>query len=130
MIRTAATRCLLLAAGLTLAACGPETLTVTMAALNNSGENGTAVLTDDGKTLKVVISLSKGSDTGQQPVHIHDGDCPGLGAIYKPLSVLVGGASTTELTDLRLSALKAGSYAINAHNSVTTTTYVSCGVIK
>ncbi len=110
--------------------CGPETLTVNMTALNNSGENGKAVLTDDGKTLKVEITLDKGSDTGSQPVHIHDGDCPGLGAIFKPLSVLVDGKSTTELTDLRLSALRAGTYAINAHNSANTTTYVSCGVIK
>ncbi len=113
-----------------LVGCGPETLTLNMSELNNSGESGRAVITDDGKVLKVVITLSKGSDTGEQPVHIHEGDCPGLGAIYKPLTSLKDGTSTTEFADLRLSALKAGTYAINAHNSVNSTTYVSCGVIK
>ena len=112
--------------------CGGGTVTVPMTQINNSGENGTAVLKDvGGGRTEVTITLTPGTDTGMQAVHIHntsDGTCPGLLDIFQGLNPLIDGGSDTTI-NVKLSDLQGKKYVINAHNSVTFTTYVSCGPI-
>jgi Cu/Zn superoxide dismutase len=93
-----------------------NTLTVTMKALNGSNENGTAVLTQTGSSVRVVVKLDNAPATAQ-PTHIHIGTC---GNINKaPEYALV------------IDQLLKMHYAINVHKSATDlATYVSCGDIK
>ena len=116
-----------------LMACGGGgSVTVAMTQINNSGENGTAVLKDlGGGQTQVTISLQPGTDTGAQPVHIHnttDGTCPGLQSILVGLTPLTDGGSVSTVP-FKLSDLQGHKYIINAHNSTNFTDYVSCGPI-
>ncbi|MFL5318079.1 MAG: hypothetical protein ACJ790_00385, partial [Myxococcaceae bacterium] len=90
---------------------------------------GTATLTQKGNDLEVKVSVTPGSDTGNQPAHIHTGSCPGLGDIVKALNPLQNGTSTTLLTNTRLEEVSGGKFVVNVHNSVQGSTYMSCGVI-
>lgn len=84
--------------------------------------------TADGKTT-VTIAL-KGSTAGvAQPAHIHEGACPGVGAVKYPLTNVTDGASTTTL-DVKFADLLTGGYSINVHKSTTESgVYVSCVTI-
>ncbi|MBV8067458.1 MAG: hypothetical protein JO113_05750 [Candidatus Eremiobacteraeota bacterium] len=98
---------------------------------NGSGESGTAVLTQTGPDLKVVIAL-KGAPAGTlQPAHIHDGTCAKLGDVYKPLLPgVTNGSLTTVVKGVTIDQLLAGTYAINVHESTTNIgKYVACGSI-
>lgn len=120
---------LTLAAQVVLAQGG--SVTVNMAAQNNSGEAGTATLTAQGNKTQVTVNLSGAPAGVAQPVHIHDGSCANLNPKPKyPLTSLMNGQSTTTL-DVPLSTLTAGGMAINAHKSAQDIpTYVSCGDIR
>jgi Cu/Zn superoxide dismutase len=109
----------------------PQTLNVQMNALNDSGETGTATLTQLPKGVKVEVSLKGAPDTSQ-PTHIHPGTCTKLNpAPEAPLSPLTNGTSVTVLSGKKLSDFTGGRYAINVHKSSTDlATYVSCGAIK
>ena len=84
----------LLAAGGAGVAGAAEPITVPLTAQNNSGETGTAVLTDAGPKTKVVVEI-KGAPAGVgQPLHVHKGTCTNLDP--KPawgLTTLTGGKS-------------------------------------
>jgi hypothetical protein len=115
-------------------AAGPSAtspLTITLATLNNSGESGTAVLTDlgNGQT-KVDVTITGEPAGGSHPMHIHTGQCgPTLGPVQYPLSNVVGGTSTTTIT-ATLASLMDGNHAINVHLSKAQIgTYVACGNI-
>ncbi len=110
------------------AAAGP--VTVTMAAQNNSGETGTATLTDkDGKT-EVVLDLTGAPAGIAQPAHIHKGTCDNLTATPAyPLTSVMDGKSTTTV-DVSLDALMKEPFAINVHKSAAeASVYFSCGNI-
>ena len=109
-------------------AAGP--VTVKLEPQNNSGESGTATLTEEGGKTKVVVS-----ETGQpagvaQPMHIHKGTCDKLDP--KPtygLPSLINGKSEATV-DVSLADLQKGGYAINGHKSAQeVSTYVYCGAI-
>lgn len=121
----------LLATSAVAYAAAPTTLTVPMKALNNSGETGTATLTQLPNGVKVEVSI-KGAPTASQPTHIHPGTCTKLNpAPEAPLSPLTNGKSVTVLSGKKLSDLLGGKYSINVHKSSNDlATYVSCGVIK
>ena len=104
-------------------------MTVSIKALNGSGEAGSAVLTDTKAGLKVVISLT-GAPEGAQPAHIHKGSCAKLDPKPEyPLSSVVGGKSTTVVKGVTIGEIK-GKTAINVHKSPTDiATYVACGDI-
>src|SRR3989344_5268545 len=68
---------------------------VTLNALNNSGEQGTAVLSDMSGKTKVVVSVSGAPVDIPQPAHIHVGSCPAPGAVKYPLTSLMNGVSET-----------------------------------
>lgn len=117
-------------AGLSYAAA-PQTITVQMKALNNSGETGTATLTQEAKGVKVEVAI-KGAPASSQPTHIHPGTCSKLNpAPEAPLSPLENGKSVTVLSGKKLSDFTGGKFAINVHKSSNDLkTYVSCGEIK
>lgn len=111
-------------------AATPQTVTVTMNALNKSGETGTATLTQVGNGVKVDITI-KGAPATDQPTHIHPGTCAKLNpAPEAPLTPLSNGRSVTVLSGKKLSQFTGGKFAINIHKSTNDLkTYVSCGVI-
>jgi hypothetical protein len=108
-----------------------DSVTLQLTAQNNSGENGTAELTDmgGGKT-HVVLNIPNAPAGVVQPVHIHEGTCANLNPAPKyPLTNLTNGKSDT-VVDVSLNALMAQPFAINAHKSAQDiATYVSCGDI-
>jgi hypothetical protein len=119
----------LLAAGGAGVAGAAEPITVQLTPQNNSGESGTAVLTDAGPKTKVVVEI-KGAPAGVgQPLHVHKGTCAQLDP--KPawgLATLTGGKSETTI-DVPIGDLRKG-YAINGHKSAQeASTYVFCGNI-
>ena len=119
----------LLVAGTGLAdAAGPVTIQLTPQ--NNSGESGTATLTEDGSKTKVVVAVTGAPAGVGQPLHIHKGTCATLEpAPAFGLTTLTGGKSETTV-DIPLTNLQQGGYAINGHKSAQDAkTYVFCGNI-
>jgi len=112
-------------------------MNITLAAVKNSGQSGTALLKDmNGKT-QVSISLTGGTSTqalpaGRQAAHIHDGTCEKTGGIHEPLTPVENGASVTILNEPLshfLLDLEAGDLYINVHKSETDLAVVACGNI-
>ena len=97
---------------------------------NSSGESGTATLTPEGDSTKVVLSVT-GAPAAAQPTHIHKGTCAKLDP--KPafqLSPVVNGKSETTVK-VSMKDLTSSGYAINGHKSAEDLkTYVFCGNIK
>jgi hypothetical protein len=107
-----------------------KTLTVDLAAQNDSGESGSATLTADGPKTKVVLALGNPASDSPQPAHIHKGTCADLAPepAY-PLANVVDGASEATV-DVPLEELEGGRFAINVHKSeAEAEVYVSCGNI-
>ncbi|MFS8131176.1 MAG: CHRD domain-containing protein [Candidatus Dojkabacteria bacterium] len=94
---------------------------------NGSGQTGTVVLTENGDSTKVSISLINPTSVSE-PAHIHLGSCPTPGAVKYPLSNVINGSSVTTI-NVKFSDLKAlGALAVNVHKSAEqSTVYVSCG---
>ncbi|HTZ53659.1 MAG TPA: hypothetical protein VMB20_01240 [Candidatus Acidoferrum sp.] len=109
-----------------------KSLTISMRAQNDSGENGTATLSDTSGGLKVVVVLTGAPKDVPQPTHIHVGTCAHINVAPRyPLSNTVNGQSTSLVKGVRLSALTGATYALNVHKSTNDLgTYVSCGNIK
>ena len=109
-------------------AAGP--VTVKLAPQNNSGESGTATLTEEGGKTKVAVSVTGQPAGVAQPMHIHKGTCDKLDP--KPtygLPSLINGKSEATV-DVSLADLQKGGYAINGHKSAQEVpTYVYCGAI-
>jgi hypothetical protein len=106
-----------------------DSATVTLSALNGSGETGTATLTKSGeKQTKVVLSVMGAPAGVNQPVHIHKGTCAKLDPKPAfPLSPVVDGKSETTV-NASLDSLQKDGYAINGHKSAQDVkTYVFCG---
>ena len=109
-------------------AAGPVTIQLTPQ--NNSGESGTAVLTEVGAKTKVVVAVNGAPAGVGQPMHIHKGTCANLDpAPAFGLTTLTDGKSETTV-DIPLTNLQQGGYAINGHKSAQDAkTYVFCGNI-
>jgi hypothetical protein len=122
--------CLALVAGYAIpVAAATSQLIVTLAAQNGSGETGTAVLTQVGGDVKVVVSIPNGP-AGPQPAHIHTGTCASLGGVAYPLQSLANGSSSTTVKGVTIDQLVAAKDAINVHKSADDLgVYVSCGNI-
>lgn len=119
----------MLVGGIGLAeAAGP--VTVRLTPQNNSGESGTATLTEQGTKTQVVVAVNGAPPGVAQPLHVHKGTCAQLDP--KPtygLASLTGGKSETTI-DAPLTSLQAGGFAINGHKSAQdANTYVFCGNI-
>jgi Cu/Zn superoxide dismutase len=120
------------ALSLSAMADAPQSLTIKMKALNGSGENGTATLTQQADGLHVVVDLLHAPKDVPQPTHIHIGTCGNINkAPEYPLKNTVNGDATTVVPGVKLSDLMSGHYAVNVHKSTDDlATYVSCGNIK
>lgn len=107
-----------------------DTVTVSLQALNNSGQSGTATLIPDGNKTKVVIELSNVQTGATQPAHIHMGTCKKLDKAPKwPLEPVKNGRSVTVLP-VSLDTITKDKTAINVHKSeIEPQIYVSCGNI-
>ena len=106
-------------------------VTVTMGPGRDASQTGTATLTAQGSQTQVVINIQPGPAGVEQPVHIHQGSCPGVAAVVFPLTNVVDGTSTT-VVDATLDSLMTGGYSINAHQDTSQAglaIYVSCGNI-
>jgi hypothetical protein len=136
-----------LALGLVVAGCGGSdgessgnttagsgdsggTLTVKLDEQNGSGESGTATLTAEGASTKVVLELENPASPDPQPAHIHKGTCAELDPTPAyPLTNVEDGKSETTV-NVALDELESGEFAINVHKSEPDIkTYVSCGNI-
>jgi opacity protein-like surface antigen len=113
------------------AADAPTTLTVKMVAQNDSGENGTATLTQVADGVRVAVKLDGAPKDVPQPTHIHVGNCGHINkAPEYPLANTVNGEGVFTVKGVQLADLLKGTYAINVHKSGTEiATYVSCGNI-
>ena len=120
----------ILAISLLGVASAADSVTVTLATLNNSGVSGTAVLTAMGTQTQVVVTVTGEPAAGSEPDHIHTGECGAtLGGVKYPLKNVEGGTSTT-VVDVPLASLETGGFAINVHESAANiANYVACGNI-
>lgn len=93
-----------------------DELTLQMKARNDSGQDGTAILTatPDGKT-QVDLDL-RNSPGGPQPSHINSGTCDDLGEIVHVLGGMRGG-KLQAIVDVSLDSLLAGTFAVNVAKS-------------
>lgn len=107
-----------------------RTITITLSSQNNSGESGTATLTDvNGKT-GVVLALTGAPSGVTQPAHIHTGSCAAIGGVVYPLTFPVNGKSETTLNVTIDELLKKLPLALNVHKSAAeANVYVACGDI-
>ncbi len=122
---------LLVCAALPFAAAtaATNTLTVTLNAENNSGETGTATLTQETGGVQVVLAI-KGAPATAQPAHIHTGTCAELKGVVYPLTSVTNGSSTTVVKGITIDQLLKSPMAINVHKSASDlATYVACGNI-
>ena len=118
--------------GLVILACGggPSEVIVQLTEQENSGQSGTARLTEKGDTTEVVVQVNPApADQGPQPLHIHLGSCgPNLGRIKYTLNDVVDGKSTT-LVQVSLKDIQ-GNYNVNLHkSSAEFRIYPACGNI-
>lgn len=132
-------------------ACGSPALVVVMNSENNSGQSGTATLTETGKGLVVEIIIHKGNDGRLHPTHLHEGRCGEIGPALSQLpgtsrSIVLdfmrdpqeyqaasdGGVlmSRTTLGEARLADIADGGWLINVHDPRDNALYVSCGNIN
>lgn len=103
---------------------------VNLAEQNDSGEYGTATLTEvDGK-VHVVLSLTGAPQGVTQPAHIHLASCANIGGVVYPLTFPVNGVSETTLDVTLDGLLEQLPLALNVHKSATEAdVYVACGDI-
>ncbi len=112
-------------------AATPTTVTVKMVPQNDSGESGTATLTEVADGVRVAVKLDGAPKDVPQPTHIHVGNCGHINkAPEYPLANTVNGEGVATVKGVTLADLLKGTYAINVHKSGTEiATYVSCGNI-
>ena len=105
--------------------------TVALTAVNNSGESGTATITETGGQTKVMINLTGFTKDVEQPAHIHLGVCPGVGAVKYPLTPIMNGTSVTVIPVTIADLKKQLPLAINVHKSKTeVSSYTACGPLS
>ncbi|HEY4496805.1 MAG TPA: hypothetical protein VI432_01475 [Candidatus Paceibacterota bacterium] len=106
-----------------------NSMEVMLSALNDSGVSGSATLTEQDGDLMVALALTGNVAGTVMPAHIHDGVCPGVGAVKYPLTSATDGSSTTIIEGVTLANLESMlPLAINVHLSADQiSTYVACG---
>ena len=106
-------------------------LTIALTPLNRSGEQGTAMLTDEYDLGTRIIIQMSGAPATAQPAHIHLGTCANIAPKPSyPLKNVVKGRSET-LLPISFGELTKGVYLINVHTSEThLEPYVACGELR
>ncbi len=104
---------------------------VNLVQLNNSGESGTAILSEKGGYVTVTLNVVGSKNGMTQPSHIHTGTCPGIGGIKYSLKDVVNGGSTTILNVTMAQLKQQLPLAVNVHESTENfKNYVACGEIS
>ncbi len=106
-------------------------LSVTMNALNSSGESGTATIkrASNGQ-LTVTINLTGEPSGASQPAHIHGGSCANLDPVPKvTLNPVVDGKSETTIPAPPSGSTGARSIVVHKGTGDDLKTYVACGDI-
>ena len=111
----------------------PISETVTLTAVDSTviDQYGNAVITEKDGNLEVTLNLM-GENGASQPAHIHEGACPGIGAVVYPLENAVNGKSTSVIEDMTLEDLKDQlPLALNVHKSAEeVSVYTACGNLE
>ncbi len=95
----------------------------------DADQSGSAVLLAQGNKTEVNVFI-KPVPPLVQPAHIHEGACPGVGAVKYPLTNIEFGSSKT-VVEASLADLLKGGYSINAHKSANDmNVYVACGAVS
>jgi hypothetical protein len=103
---------------------------ITLGPGRDATQRGTATLVAQGENTIVTLDLEPGEANITQLAHIHEGACPGVGAVRFALTNLVNGKSVT-VVNASLSSLLAGGYSINVHKSVGEPgIYTACAAVK
>jgi hypothetical protein len=120
-----------LAAGAVSASgASPATESIPMHALNNSGQNGTAAISDLGGKVRVTVNVANEPAAASEPSHVHFGHCPEIKAIpaYNVGPILKGKA--TSVVNLSWAQINSGKYVVMVHRSAQAMgTYESCANI-
>ena len=105
-------------------------ITLVLDGLNDSGQSGSAILTEFGNTTQVVLSLSTGP-LETKLVNIHTGRCDGtLGAVeYSLTSFVDGSGESTTILDTELDSLQDGHHVINSLAASDASIYTACANI-
>ena len=105
-------------------------VTIALRQLNDSGQSGTATLTEYGSTTEVVLSLSAGTSQ-TDAVNIHSGRCGDiLGSADYPLASFVAGSGESyTIVDATLDSLQDGKHAINSLEADASSKSTACGNI-
>ncbi len=119
------TRTVALVAALAVAGCGgggngeegsaQQALTLDLAEQNASGQSGTARLTADGDTTRIVVEVENPPEVAQ-PSHVHEGTCGEIGDVVAPLENLVDGRAES-VVDMSLAELQRRGLIVHAHKS-------------
>jgi hypothetical protein len=105
-------------------------LTIPLNNQNESGENGTATLSEENGKLKVSITISGAPAGLPQPAHIHKGECLDPSDVVYPLTTVLNGKSETQLDISLRTLLSQLPLVVNVHKSpAEATVYVACGNI-
>jgi hypothetical protein len=119
------------ASSVTASGAAPATETIKMHALNNSGQNGTATITDlGGGKVRVGVKIANEPASASEPSHVHFGHCPEIKAIpaYNVGPILKGKATSTVY--LSWAQINSGKYVVMVHQSAQAMgTYETCGNI-
>ncbi len=112
----------------------PAPVSVTLTAKNNSKITGTAVLTKQGDSTSVALTLDGGRSGTTYPSHIHAGTCAKPGEVVAPLaSVKVGadksGTSTTVLATSVLDSARTKYGSLLEQSHLPNGKPVACGEI-
>ena len=106
-------------------------LSVTMNALNSSGQSGTATISRASSGhITVTIDLSGEPSGASEPAHIHPGTCANLDPVPKAvLSPVVDGRSVTTLPAPTSSSSGHRAIVVHKGTGADMKTYVACGDI-
>ena len=112
------------------AAAAADPVTIQVKVQNNSGQAGTATLTDMGNgTTKVMVDTTNPT-AAAQPIHIHEGTCATLNPQVKYALTTTANGKSESTVSVPLATLLASPHAINVHKSPQeAAVYVSCGEI-
>jgi|SRR5581483_2371367 len=104
-----------------------KSIVVSLNALNNSKQSGTATVSQLNDSILVTVQLNGMTPDSKQDVSILSGSCSATGAAKYPLTTLFNGASTIVLDVTYADFLKQLPLSVKVFKSENSTTPVSCG---
>ncbi|OGC47273.1 hypothetical protein A2713_02425 [candidate division WWE3 bacterium RIFCSPHIGHO2_01_FULL_35_17] len=111
-----------------------KSLTVLLLPVETSDvtQSGTARFEENEDGVTVTVNIIGYETEATQPMHLHQGGCPGVGQVVYPLEEVVNGTSTTVLQGVTMEMLKGElPLALNVHKSVAEiSVYTTCGDIS